>query len=249
MKKTYFLSDAHLGSWAIPDGRSQEMRVVRFLDSIKDDADAIYMLGDMFDFWHEYKYVVPKGYTRLLGKLSELTDNGVEVHFFTGNHDLWCGDYLQKECGMILHRELQHIQLGDKKFVIAHGDGLDKQEKHYLFLRSIFHNRLCQRLFASVHPRWGVWFGYEWARCSRLKHEKVEGIMQTPEQDGLYAYCQKSLKENSDTDYFIFGHRHVDVDIALNQKSRYIILGDWVTKFTYAEFDGDSLFIKHYQEK
>ncbi len=248
MKKIYFLSDAHLGSWAIGNARAMEMRVVHFLDKIKEDAAAVYMLGDMFDFWHEYKYVVPKGYTRLLGKISELTDKGIEVHFFTGNHDLWCGDYLEKECGVILHREQLQVRLDGKNFYMAHGDGLDDKEKHYLVLRSIFHNKICQKLFAAVHPRWGIFFGLEWARRSRLKHEKVEGFFAGPETDGIYRFSVSCLEQNPEIDYFIYGHRHVDVDIMMNDRTRFIILGDWVTKFTYAEFNGSSLEIKHFQD-
>ena len=131
MKKIYFLSDAHLGSWAIPHRRMQERRLVRFLDSIKDSASAVYLLGDMFDFWNEYKYVVPKGYTRFLGKLSELTDMGVEVHYFTGNHDLWTYGYLEQECGVILHRQPLTVELFDKVFFLAHGDGLGDPDKQF----------------------------------------------------------------------------------------------------------------------
>ena len=248
MKKIYFLSDAHLGSWAISDNRRQELRVVHFFDQIENDASAIYMLGDMFDFWHEYRYVVPKGFTRLLGKISSLTDKGIEVHFFTGNHDLWCGDYLEKECGVILHRDMLQIRLGEKNFCLAHGDGLDGSEKHYLILRSIFHNKVCQKLFAAIHPRWGIAFGQEWARRSRLKHEVVEGFFDGPEKDGMYSFSKEYMKSNPDTDYFIYGHRHIDVDLMLNEKSRFIILGDWVTKYTYGEFDGTALVIKHFQD-
>ena len=249
MKKIYFLCDAHLGSWAISDVRKQEMRVVRFLDGIKEDAGAVYMLGDMFDFWHEYRYVVPKGSTRLLGKISELTDRGIEVHFFTGNHDLWCGNYLEKECGVMLHREMLQVQLGEKIFCMAHGDGLDESEKRYLFLRNVFHNKICQKLFAAVHPRWGMCFGLAWARHSRMKHEKVEGFFEGVEKDGIYRFSRQMLEKQPEIDYFIYGHRHVDVDLMMNDKTRFIILGDWVTKFTYGVFDGTTLEIKHFQDK
>lgn len=248
MKKVYFLSDSHLGSLAIADNRKQELRVVHFLESIKEDASAVYMLGDIFDFWHEYRYVVPKGFTRLLGKISELTDSGIEVHFFTGNHDLWCGDYLEKECGMIIHRNLLHITIGEKDFCIGHGDGMDKKEKSYLILRSIFHNKVCQKLFAAIHPRWGICFGLEWARRSRLKHEKVEGFFDGVKNDGIYRFSEHYLKEYPEIDYFIYGHRHVDVDIMMNDKTRFIILGDWVSKFSYAEFNGTTIELKHYQD-
>ena len=171
MKNIYFLSDAHLGSWAIDHRRMQERRLVRFLDSIKDKAAAVYLLGDMFDFWYEYKYVVPKGYTRFLGKLSELTDMGVEVHYFTGNHDIWAYEYLEKECGVILHKQPQTVELYGKIFYLAHGDGLGDPNKSFKLIRSIFHNKTCQWLFSGLHPRWGIWFGHTWAKYSRIKHE------------------------------------------------------------------------------
>ena len=168
-KNIYFLSDAHLGSRAIEHGRTQERRLVNFLDNIKNHAEAVYLLGDMFDFWFEYKTVVPKGFTRFLGKISELTDRGVEVHFFTGNHDMWCGDYLEKECGVILHRKPITVELHGKLFYLAHGDGLGDKDVKFRFLRAVFHNKICQSLFAAVHPRWGVDLGLFWAKHSRLK--------------------------------------------------------------------------------
>ena len=147
MKSVYFLSDAHLGCRSIPHDRTRERRLVRFLDGIKDKASAVYLLGDIFDFWYEYKTVVPRGYTRFLGKLSELADRGVEVHFFTGNHDIWCGDYLVKECGVTLHTEPMTVEMGDKVFMLAHGDGLGDPDRKFRFLRAVFRNRLCQLLF------------------------------------------------------------------------------------------------------
>ena len=248
MKNIYFLSDAHLGSWAIPHGRMHERRVVRFLDSIKDKAAAVYLLGDMFDFWHEYKFVVPKGFTRLLGKLSELTDNGVEVHYFTGNHDLWCGDYLHRECGVILHREPLTTEIYGKIFFLGHGDGLDRSDSKYLMLRKVFHNTICQKLFASIHPRWGIYFGKAWARKSRKKHEAVEGFFNGPDKDGLALFARDYLKTHTDINIFMFGHRHVDVDFQLSDTSRFIILGDWISKFSFAVFDGAKIRIDHYVE-
>ena len=174
MKNVYFLSDAHLGSWAIPHRRTQERRIVRFLDSIKDKAGAVYLLGDMFDFWDEYKYVVPKGCTRFLGKLSELTDLGVEVHFFTGNHDIWTYGYLEEECGVILHRQPLTTEIGDKVFFLAHGDGLGDPSVKFKLLRRVFHNRFCQRLLNFVHPWWGMQLGLRWAKHSRMK--RVDGM-------------------------------------------------------------------------
>jgi len=248
MKNVYFLADAHLGSWAISHGRMQERRVVSFLDSIKERAAAVYMLGDMFDFWHEYRYVVPKGFTRLLGKISELTDYGVEVHFFTGNHDLWCGSYLERECGVILHRQPLTTEIYGKVFFLAHGDGLDSTERKYLMLRGVFHNKLCQKLFAAIHPRWGMYFGLNWARNSRKKHEDVEGFFYGEDKDGLAIFVRKYLQTHSNINYFIFGHRHVDVDFMLSDSARFIILGDWIKKFSFAVFDGEKLLIENYIE-
>ena len=173
MKNVYFLSDAHLGSLAIEHGRTQERRLVNFLDSIKHKASAVYLLGDMFDFWYEFRTVVPKGYTRFLGKLSELTDLGVEVHFFTGNHDLWCGDYLTKECGVMIHREPLTTEIFGKEFYLAHGDGLGDPDKKFKMLRAMFRSRTLQTLFSALHPRWSMELGLNWAKHSRLK--RIDG--------------------------------------------------------------------------
>ena len=248
-KNIYILSDAHLGSWAIDHARTQERRLVRFLDDIKDKAAAIYLLGDMFDFWYEYKYVVPKGYTRFLGKLSELTDMGVEVHFFTGNHDIWCGDYLTRECGLIIHREPFTTEIYGKVFYLAHGDGLGDPDKKFKLLRSAFHSRTLQRLFSALHPRWSMELGLTWAKHSRLK--RVDG--KDPEYMGeanenLVRYSKEYLKQHPDINFFVYGHRHIELDLMLNAATRVLILGDWINYFTYAVFDGEHLFLETYIE-
>ena len=202
MKNVYFLSDAHLGSLAIPHARMQERRLVRFLDSIKNKAAAIYLLGDMFDFWNEYKNVVPKGYTRFLGKISELTDMGVEVHFFTGNHDLWTYGYLEEECGMIVHYKPQTVEIYDKVFFLAHGDGLGDPDKPYM-------------------------------------GEKKEFLVR---------FAKQYMQSHKDIDYFMFGHRHIELDLMLSKKTRLMILGDWIWQFTYAVFDGEHMFMEEYVE-
>lgn len=208
MKPIYFLSDAHLGSLAIQSRRMQERRLVRFLDSIKHKAGAIYLLGDMFDFWFEYKTVVPKGYTRFLGKLSELTDLGVEVHYFTGNHDLWMHDYLVEECGVVLHTSPSTVEIADKIFYLAHGDGLGVESRSFTFLRALFHNRVAQCLFAALHPRWGVSFGLQWAKHSRLKREDGrEPPFQGEDKEPLILFAKSYLKDHPDINFFIFGDR------------------------------------------
>lgn len=249
MKNVYFLSDAHLGSRAIPHRRMQERRLVNFLDSIKHKAAAVYLLGDIFDFWHEYKTVVPKGYTRLLGKISELTDNGVEVHFFIGNHDLWMGNYLEKECGVTLHRSSTVMEIYGKVFYLAHGDGLDPEDKKFKVLRAVFHNRFCQRLFAALHPRWGVAFGLEWARRSRLKREDgKEPEYMGEEKESLVIFAKSYLKTHPEINYFIFGHRHIELDLLIARETRLIILGDWISQFSYVVYDGENLILNNYIE-
>ena len=249
MKSVYFLSDAHLGSLAIEHGRMQERRLVRFLDSIKHKAAAVYLLGDMFDFWNEYRYVVPKGFTRFLGKISELTDMGVEVHFFTGNHDLWTYGYLEQECGVILHRQPATIEIYDKIFYLAHGDGLGDPDVKFKFLRRMFHNTTCQRLLNSVHPRWGMWLGLNWARHSYQTHkERNEAVYLGEDKEHLVLYTKQYMRDHADIDYFIYGHRHIELDLMLSHKSRMIILGDWISQFTYVVFDGEHLFLSEYVE-
>lgn len=250
MKKVYFISDAHLGSRAIKDGRAQERKLVRFLDEIKNKASAIYLLGDMFDFWYEYRYVVPKGYTRFLGKLSELTDLGVEVHYFIGNHDIWCGDYLEKECGVIMHREPITTQIMGKTFYLAHGDGLGDPDKAFKILRKMFHSKFLQKMFSTIHPRWSINFGLNWAKHSRDK--RVDG--KEPEYMGedkeyLVIYSKEYLKQHPEINFFIYGHRHIMLDIMLSRSARTLILGDWITYFSYAVFDGENMILEQFTEE
>lgn len=249
MKPIYFLSDAHLGSLAIQSRRMQERRLVRFLDSIKHKAGAVYLLGDMFDFWHEYKTVVPKGFTRFLGKISELTDLGVEVHYFTGNHDLWMKDYLVEECGVVLHKTACTVELYGKIFYLAHGDGIGDDSRGFRFLRALFHNPIAQALFAAIHPRWGMSFGLNWAKHSRLKREDgKEPPFMGEDKENLILFAKQYLKDHPEINFFLFGHRHIDYDLMLSKSSRVVILGDWISLFTYAVFDGENLFLEDYIE-
>lgn len=248
-KNVYFLSDAHLGSRAIKHSRTQERRLVNFLDGIKHRASAVYLLGDMFDFWYEFRTVVPKGYTRFLGKLSELTDMGVEVHFFIGNHDIWCGDYLTKECGMIMHREPFTVEIGGKEFYLAHGDGLGDPDKHFKFLRAMFHSRTLQLLFSAIHPRWSVDFGLNRAKSSRLKRkDEMEPDYMGEDKEYLVLYSKEYLKSHPNINFLIYGHRHIMLDLMLSSTARMVILGDWVHYFSYAVFDGEHLFLEQFIE-
>ena len=248
-KNVYFLSDAHLGSRAIPHGRMQERRLVRFLDDIKDKASAIYLLGDMFDFWNEYRHVVPKGHTRFLGKLSELTDNGVEVHFFAGNHDLWTYGYLEEECGVIVHKAPVTTEIYGKVFFLAHGDGLGDPDRKYKILRKVFHSCVCQRLLNFIHPWWGMALGLNWAKHSRLKRaDGKEAPFMGEDKEYLVKFARAYKQSHLDIDFFLFGQRHIELDLAIDKTTRMLILGDWIWQFTYAVFDGEHLFMSEYAE-
>ena len=238
--KIYFASDFHLG---IPDKEKslkREKDIVRWLDSIKEDARELYLVGDIFDFWFEYKHVVPKGYVRLLGKLLELKDSGVEIHYFTGNHDLWMFGYLEEELGIPVYHKPITKTIGDKKFFIGHGDGLGPEDKGYKMLKRVFRNPLCQKLFSWLHPDIGIFIANKWSRYSRYTEDQQPEEFLGEDEEWLIQYCRRKLKE-ADYDYFIFGHRHLPIDYKLNENSRYINLGDWLYFYTYAVFDGGNL--------
>lgn len=248
-KKVYFLSDAHLGSRALEHKRTHERRLVNFLDAIKNEAAAIYLLGDIFDYWYEYKHVVPKGFTRLLGKISELTDMGVEVHFFIGNHDIWCKDYFVEECGMILHKRPITIEIYGKEFFLAHGDGLGDNSMGFKILRSLFHSKTMQTLFSAIHPRWTMELGLNWSKHSRLSRENgKEDDYKGEDNEPLILFTKEYLKTHPDINYFIYGHRHIMLDLMISRSSRVVILGDWINYFSYAVFDGENLYLDQFVE-
>ncbi len=246
-KKIYFISDAHLGSLAIKNSREQEKLLVSWLDSIKYDAKALYLLGDMFDFWYEYKLVVPRGYTRFLGKLSELSDMGIEIHFFIGNHDIWTFDYLEKEIGLIIHKKPFITEINGKKFFLAHGDGLGDPSCSFKFIRGLFHNKTARVLYSTLHPRIGVGIGLAWSKHSRKKKDNNinEYAYMGEDKEYLVQYAKSYTREH--IDYFVFGHRHIMLDLMLPNKSRVLIIGDWIKLFSYAVFDGENISIEQYQ--
>lgn len=244
--KIYFLSDAHLGSRSHPDSRETERRLCRWLESVRQDARVIYLLGDIFDYWYEYRDVVPKGFTRLLGKLSELTDAGVEIHFFIGNHDIWLTDYLSVECGLILHFEPLITDIDGKRFFLAHGDGLGDDSRSFHLLRKIFHSRFLRRCFSAVHPRLTIPLAHAWSNSSRLNGGVQEYLGE--EREHLVQFSKETLKENPDINYFIFGHRHILLDLPIAERSNVIILGDWISYFSYAVFDGEKVSLQRWQE-
>lgn len=239
----YFLSDAHLGSLMIKDPRAHEKKLVNWLDGIKNDASAIYLLGDMFDFWFEYKTVVPKGFVRFLGKLAELTDAGIEIHFFIGNHDIWTFGYLKNEIGLIVHKEPYTVQLGSKLFFMAHGDGLYAEDKGFKIISKIFHSQTAQKFFRLVPAELGQKFGYNWSKKNRMKILHIENKFQGEQKENLVVFAKKYV-ETHDVDFLIFGHRHIALDLQLKDQKRVIILGDFVGIFSYGVFDGETFNLK-----
>lgn len=242
--KVYFCSDAHLGSLLIKDRRAHEKKIVDWLDSVKADATAVYLLGDMFDFWYEYRTVVAKGYVRFLGKLAELVDRGIEVHFFTGNHDIWTFGYLEQEIGLIVHREPETVKLGDKVFYLAHGDGLFVEEKGFSVIRKIFHSQACQRMFRYIPAQWGQTFGFWWSMKNREKVMSVENKFLGEDNERLVVFAKNYLDAH-DVDFCVFGHRHIALDMQLKGQKRVVILGDFVSIFSYGVFDGSSFCLEY----
>jgi UDP-2,3-diacylglucosamine hydrolase len=246
-KKIYFLSDFHLGA---PDAASslvREKKIVRFLDEIKKDASVIFIVGDLFDFWYEYKKVVPKGYVRILGKIAEITDAGIPIHFFVGNHDMWMKDYFQKELNTAVYFEPKEFKFNNKRFLIGHGDGLGPGDEGYKFIKKIFRNPICQWLFGMLPPRFGIGLADFFSKKSRAKTGTTNEIFLGEDKEWLVVYTKEILQKQH-YDYFIFGHRHLPLDIVLNEKSKYINLGDWIKYFTYAVFDGEKLSLEYYKD-
>jgi UDP-2,3-diacylglucosamine hydrolase len=249
--KTYFVTDAHLGSWAFKDKYYNEKKLVRWMDSIKADCEALYMLGDMIDFWFEYKLVVPKGYTRFFGKLAEFTDAGIPVYWFAGNHDIWLFHYIQEELGVtVYHREMEKTLHG-KKFLMGHGDGLGDPSRQFRILRRIFHSRLNQKMFAFIHPRQGLWFGMNWAKNSRLKRVDQPEAYLGEDKEFLVQFSKKNAAEKGAEapSFYIFGHRHIILDLMISAQSRVIILGDWISQFSYGTFDGTNFQILFFEDE
>ena len=242
--KIYFASDVHLGLPNYKESLTREKYFVRWLDSIKHDAREIVLLGDIFDFWFEYKRAIPRGFTRFLGKLCELTDSGIPVHFFTGNHDMWIFDYLPRETGIILHKEPIIKEYSGEKFFLAHGDGLGPGDNSYKLLKKIFASKFSQWLFARFHPNIGIWIANTWSTHSRYSRETKP--FEGEDKEWLILYSKKLLK-SEDFDFMVYGHRHLPMDLKLNEKTRYINLGDWITNFTYGVFDGEKMEIKKFE--
>ena len=251
-KKIYFASDFHLGIPNHASSLKREKKLVRWLEYIGHDASEIYLMGDIFDFWFEYKQVVPKGYVRLLGKLAELTDRGIPIHIFRGNHDVWAFGYLNKEVGLQIHRDAKIVVHQGKSLFLAHGDGLGPGDHWYKILKRIFAFKLNQFLFKWLHPDVGTAMGLFFSRRSRLASEarqKTEDKEVYLEKEMLYQYAKRKLELMPSIDYFVFGHRHIMVNTALDNNSSLIILGDWLTHFSYGVLDRGEFELKVFDEE
>lgn len=246
-KKLYLLSDFHLGAPNAAASLEREKAVVAFLESIRHDAGRIIIAGDIFDFWFEYKKAIPRGFTRLLGKLAELTDSGIPVEVFVGNHDMWMRDYFQQELNIPVYYEPKVYEWNGKRFYIGHGDGLGPGDHGYKFIKKIFRNPVCQWLFGWLHPDLGIGLANYFSRKSREKTGEADAEFLGADKEWLIVYCKEVLAKEH-YDYFIFGHRHYPIDFALNAQSRYINLGDWIRNFTYASFDGQDVQLHHWKK-
>ena len=244
-KKTYFVSDIHLGLRSEEQSLDRDRFFARWLSTVAADAESIYILGDLFDYWYEYKTVVPRGFTRVLGKLAELADSGINIHIFPGNHDIWMFTYFQKEIGATVHHKQPYeVEFAGKKFLMAHGDGLGPGDRGYKFLRGIFTCRFLQFLYAMIHPRITIGYAHWWAKRSRLS----KGVA-TPfngKDELLYKYTQDVLKEKH-INYFIFGHRHTPLIMDVAKDSSLVILGEWIKGCEYAVFDGEKVELRKFE--
>ena len=245
-KKIYFASDNHLGA---PDRQSslpREKRFVSWLDHVKNDAAAIFLLGDLFDFWFEYRTVVPKGFTRTLGKLAEITDSGIPVYYFVGNHDLWMNGYFEEELQIPVYHQPQQFKFNETSFFIGHGDGLGPGDKGYKRMKKLFTNPVAKWFFRWLHPDWGVRLAQYFSVKNRLISGEDDIQFLGEDKEWLVQYAKRKL-EQGHFDYFVFGHRHLPLEIDLNGRSTYINLGDWISYYTYAVFDGEQLSLKEFQ--
>ncbi len=245
--KLYFISDSHLG---VPDqvsSRRREDLLVEWIRHVREDALAIYILGDVFDFWFEYRDVVPKGYVRLFGCLAETTDAGVPVHFFTGNHDMWDNGYLARELGLQVHRDPIFTKALGKVFHIGHGDGLGEKGYGYGLMKAVFASSVSRNLFAFLHPFLGMRLASTLSKMSRAANRKNDAVFKGEEQEWLFAYC-KDILTKAHVDFFVFGHRHLPMKLKVSDASTYVNTGDWITHFSYAVFQGEHIELKSFDK-
>lgn len=245
--KTYFISDLHLGASYISDPRAHERRVVRFLESIATDCRHLYLLGDILDFWWEYRNVVPRGFVRFFGALARLADSGVEITWLKGNHDIWIFDYLPAEIGLKVHDGALITEIDGRRFFLEHGDGVGRLPWSFRRLRALFRSHIAQRLYAAIHPRWTVGFAHSWS-----SHSRKQGGYTAPESagDALVEFADRynSDPSNPKVDYFIFGHCHILLRKPVAEGAEVIILGDWISRFSYAVWDGSTLATRIFED-
>jgi UDP-2,3-diacylglucosamine hydrolase len=245
-KKIYFASDFHLGVPTYEKSLAREKRIIMWLESIEHDAQEIFLLGDVFDFWFEYKNAIPKGFVRLQGKIANLTDKGIKVHWFLGNHDMWIFDYIPKELGVELHESEIECTFNGKLFFIGHGDGLGPGDTGYKFIKKVFRAKFFQWCFARLHPNFGIGMANFWSRSSRKKTGSDDAVFYGEDKEMLIQFCKGKVKEKA-YNFFMFGHRHYPMDIKISETSRYINTGDWFEKDTYAVFDGEKMELLEYK--
>jgi UDP-2,3-diacylglucosamine hydrolase len=245
--KLYFVSDAHLG---FPDHATslvREKKLIAFLKEASADAKEIFLVGDIFDYWYEFKSVVPRGFTRLLGTISEITDSGIKVHFFAGNHDMWSFGYLEKECGVMFHKDEYIAEYNGKRFIVAHGDGMGPHDKGYKFLKKIFTSKVLRWMFSRLHPNFNLWYGQSWSYRRRKREKPEEYTFLGEEKEHLLQYSLHLL-EKEHYDYMIYGHRHVPYHKRHNDKTDIVLLGDWLHHYTYAVYDGTGIELKYFRK-
>jgi len=247
-KKIFFASDFHLGVPTYEESQAREKRIIDWLESVLPEAHSIYLLGDIFDFWFEYKHAIPKGFARLQGKLAAIRDAGIPIYFFTGNHDMWMFDYFPHEFGIPVYREPKLLEVGNQKLLIGHGDGLGPGDRTYKILKKIFASKICQWLFARIHPNLGIGIANLWSRKSRLGNMKREESFTDEKKEYLWVYCS-AVEATVHHDFYVFGHRHLPLDLKIGDHSRYINLGEWVNFNTYAVYDGKDIMLKTFDSK
>jgi len=245
-KKIYFASDQHFGVPDLQQSRTREEKFIRWLDSIKKDAQVLFLMGDLFDFWHEWKYVVPKGYIRVLGKIAELKDSGIDIYFFVGNHDLWMKNYFQDELGIPVYFEKKYYEINGKNFLLAHGDGLGPGDKGYKRMKKVFTNPLAQWAFRWLHPDIAMRIANYMSQKNKLISGDEDKEFLGEDKEFLIQYSKEKLK-TEDINYFVFGHRHLPLVFDLEKDAKYINLGDWIVYFTYGVYDGTSFEVKKFE--
>lgn len=246
-KKIYFASDQHFGAPTPKESKVREAKFIRWLDEIKEDAQVLFLMGDLFDFWHEWQHVIPKGYVRLLGKLAELKDSGVELYFFVGNHDLWMKSYFEDELEVPVYFTKKYYEIAGKNFLLAHGDGLGPGDKGYKRMKKLFTNPVAQWFFKWLHPDISMRIALYLSQKNKMISGEEDKEFLGEDKEFLIIYAKEKLKTEK-IDYFIFGHRHLPMVLDLNAgQSKYINLGDWIGYFTYGVFDGDHFELKTYE--